>query len=153
MVLGYHTEYLTCHSLDGSWGEIRVVGTNGSGGYISLRWFKALCVFMDNAYHSLPGSSDANGKGWSGACCSASVFFLLQTPGPASAWVTRSSQEAPSPAPPSIQDGSVELPEVVRPPALLFPEALGATAPHLMGLWGCWSALGCSMGSGGTGIP
>ena len=102
---------------------------------------------------SFQASSDARRKGRPSVGCPASVFFLLEAPGPASVWVTRSSQEVPSPAPPSIQDDSPEPSEVMGPLAPLFPVVLGAVAPCLLGLCCCWSVLGCSMGPGGTNSP
>ena len=110
------------------------------------------CLWMVPIASSL-ASLDVRGKGQQDVGFPASVFFLLEAPGLASAWVTRSSQEAPSPAPPSIEDDSPEPSEVVGPLALLFPVALGAVAPHLLGLCCCWSILGHSIGPEGTGIP
>ena len=88
-------------------------------------------MFMDDAHHFLPGLLRCKGKGVARSVLSCISFFFLQAPGQASARVTRLSQEVPSPAPPSIQDGSPEPPEVIRPPALLFPVVLGAMTSRL----------------------
>ena len=98
-------------------------------------------------------SSDVRGKGQQDAGCPALVVFLLEAPGLALARATRSSHEALSPTPPSIQNDSPEPSEVIGPLALLFPVVLGATAPHLLDLCCCWSILGCSIGPGGTSTP
>ena len=110
------------------------------------------CSWMVPIASSL-ASSDVRGKGQQDACCTALVFFLLEAPGPASVWATRSSHEAPSPAPPSIQDDSPEPSEVIGPLAPLFLVVLGAAAPRLLDLCCCWSVLGCSIGPGGTSTP
>ena len=97
---------------------------------------------MDEADHFLPGLLRYKGKG-AARCVPPCVgfLFLLEAPGPASAWVTRSSQEAPSPTLPSIQDDSTEPSDVIGPLTPLFPVAPGATAPHLLDLCCCWSVL------------
>ena len=153
MVLTDHTEYLTRHPIHCGQREIWIGGTNGSRGYISLGWLQALHMLMDGAHSFLPGLLRCGGKGAVRCGLPASVFFLLEAPGPASAWATRSSHEAPSPTPPSIQDDSLEPSEVIGPLTPLFPVALGATAPHLLDLCCCWSVLGCSISPGGTGTP
>ena len=153
MVLRDHTEYLACHPVHCSQREIWIGGPNGSRGYISLGGSRPFaCSWMVPIASSL-ASAVARGKGRQDAGCSASVFFLLEAPGPASAQATRSSYEAPSPTPPSIQDDSPEPSEVIGPLALLFPVVLGAAAPHLLDLCCCWSILGHSIGPGGTGTP
>ena len=153
MVLSYHAEYLTRHPLYSGWGKIWVGGTNGSRGYIFLSWFQALCMFVDDGHCPFPGLLRCKWKGAARCLLFCISFLSFQAPGLASVWVTRSSQEALSPALPSIWDGLPELSEVVRPPASLFPEVLGAVAPHLLGLCCCWSALGCSIGPRGISNP
>ena len=132
MVLGDHTEYLARHPFHCGQSEIRIIGTDGSRGYIFPRWFQAHCVFVDNAHHFLPGLLRCKGKG-AARCVLPCIGFLLQAPGPASAWVTRSSQEVPSPTLPSIQDDLPEPPEVVRPPTPIIPSGARGSSPSSIG--------------------
>ena len=127
--------------------------TDGSRGYIFLRWFQACHVFMDEAHRFLPGLLRCKGKGAARCVLPCVGFLFLEAPGLESVRVTRSSQEAQSPAASSIQDDSPEPSEVIGPLAPLFPVALGAAVPRLLGLCCCWSALGHSIGPGGTGNP
>ena len=153
MVLGNHTEYLTRHPFHCGWSEVRMIGTDGSQGYIFLRWFQAHRVFMGEAHHILPGLLRCKGKGAARCVLPCISFLSFGGTWAGLSMVTRSSQEAPSPALPSIQDDLPELSEVIGPLTPLFPVAPGATAPHLLGLCCCWSALGHSIGPGGTSNP
>ena len=63
MVLGDHTEYLTHHPFHCGWSEVWIIGTDGSQGYIFLRWFQAHHVFMDEAHHFLPDLLRCKGEG------------------------------------------------------------------------------------------
>ena len=153
MLLGYHTEYLTRHPFHCGQSEIWIIGTNGSRGCTFLRWFQALRMFVDNAHRFLPGLR-CKGKGvarcllpcvgflsFAGTWASLSVGYQI-IPGGAifsSALTSRMTRRSPL--------RSLDL------PLCYFPEALGATAPRLLGLCGCWSALGHSIGPGGTGSP
>ena len=113
VVLSYHTEYLTRHCLYSSRSEIRIIGTDGSQGDVFLRRLSARCMLIDSTHCLLPGLLRSKGEGAARCLLFGIGFFPFAGTWPSLLVSYLFKQDEPSPAPPSIEDGSPELPEVV----------------------------------------